>query len=258
MARKLENERPHLPQPASILVVENFPLVRERLKQTIDEDRALALCGETDNVRHALDLLSSVRPALVITGLALRDSNGIDLIVELRERQPETKVLVLSMHQEPHYAEQALRSGARGYVTKQEPTETVMEAIRCVLEGELYLTEEIFRQVVPRVVSQPPDAQSSIPGLVRGLSARELRVFDLIGQGYGTDAIASKLRVNQPTIRAYRARIRRKLQLGGQDGLLPVALQWHQARNTPGAEGAESISAHLRGRKQPHRPRKVQ
>jgi DNA-binding NarL/FixJ family response regulator len=207
-------------------------MVRERLKQVFEMDPVLTLCGETDNATHAMKTIPALQPDLVVTGLGLRNSCGLSLISELRSRHPEIKVLVLSSRHEAHYVERALRAGARGYVAKQEPTGAVIEAIRRVIDGELYLTPGILKQFVPGVVSGAP-AQNGNPRVLQPLSRRESRVFDLIGQGYGTSAIASKLGVNLPTISTYRVRIKRKLQLNGRDDLLQAALQWRQSRIPP-------------------------
>jgi DNA-binding NarL/FixJ family response regulator len=229
MARKLNNNGTRQDQ-ARLFVVDNYPMVRERLKQVVYEDAALVLCGETDNADHALQNIETARPDLVVTDLGLRDSSGLELIVRLRAKHRNIKVLVLSACCEPCYAEQALRAGAQGYVAKQESTSNVLLAIHHVLAGKLYLTDRILRQFAPGMLARPPAADNSVPALLRGLSARELRVFDLVGQGYGTRVIAAKLRVDPPTVRTFRARIRKKMRMNGSDELAHAAVKWQQAQ----------------------------
>jgi DNA-binding NarL/FixJ family response regulator len=229
MACKPNNERVDDKQ-AKLLVVDDYPLARERLKQIIDEDSALVLCGETSHTDHALEVIPALRPDLVIIDLGLGNSSSLDLIAELQAKHPRIKVLVLSASHEPFYAERVFRAGAQGCVAKQEPTENVLHAIRCVLEGQYYLPEGILRQFMREAVAPPPASPDPVLGLLRGLSARELHVFDLIGQGYGTRAIAAKLRVDPPTVRTFRARIKKKMRLNERDELLQAAVKWQQAR----------------------------
>src|SRR5258708_16901025 len=179
-------------QPFRVFVVDDHPLVRHGLREMLAHQPELLLCGETDSAAGALELCREHAPDLVIVDISLKDTNGIELIKRLRKQSPRLKALVLSMHDEAFYAERALRAGARGYVSKHEAPERVLEAIRVVMSGGTYLSPEMtsrILQLVPAAVDRIPRA-----GVAR-VTDRELEVFDGIGRGVSTPALASTLAV---------------------------------------------------------------
>jgi DNA-binding NarL/FixJ family response regulator len=203
-------------------------LVREWLTNLINQQPDLTVCGETDSAPQALAAIALARPDVAIVDLSLKDSSGFDLIKNLKQSETGAAVLVLSMHDEAHYAERALRAGARGYVMKRETTKKVITAIRRVLEGKLYLSETIAEAMTVRLVSGAANT-GSFP--VEQLSDRELEVFEMLGRGLGTRQIAETLRVSVKTIQAYCARIKEKLNLSSATELLREAIRWNEARH---------------------------
>jgi DNA-binding NarL/FixJ family response regulator len=213
------------PIPARIMIVDDHPMIRERLSELIQRERDLVVCGEAEDCHTALTAIEQLKPDLVIVDLTLRDSHGMDLIKDLRVRHPDLKILVVSMHDESLHAERVVRAGARGYITKQEATKKVLLAIRTVLEGKIYLSDQAALRLASKVVGHPRlQAGSSIDLL----TDRELRVFELIGQGQGTRQIAQAMRLHMPTIETYRARIKEKLHLKDADELRQHAIRWVQ------------------------------
>jgi DNA-binding NarL/FixJ family response regulator len=211
---------------ASVLIVDDHPIVREHLGALIKKRRDLLLVGEASDGRSALESIRSLRPDLAIVDLSLRDGHGIELIKDARQQFPDLRIVVLSMHEESLFAERALRDGASGYILKQEATSRILTAIRCVLDGQVYLSDEMSGRVLKRM------AASGHPGVLaqmERLSDRELQVFQLIGQGCGTSQIAQSLRVNLKTVETYRARIKQKLGLDNAVQLVQHAVQWFQS-----------------------------
>jgi DNA-binding NarL/FixJ family response regulator len=203
-----------------VLIIDEHPIVRERLAHLIGNEADLALCGEADDVRPAMELIAAAQPELVITGLSFKHSHGLGLIKDLHVRFPRLRVLVFSMYDESLYAERAVRAGARGFVHKRETTEELLRAIRHVLSGQIYLSEKVAAAKIRQFFGH-----SSIrPGSpLEQLSDRELEVLQLIGQGRSTRQIASALHLDIKTIETYRSRIKIKLKLSNSNELVREA-----------------------------------
>ena len=211
-----------------IFLVDDHPLVREWLTNLINEQSDLTVCGEADSGPQALQAIEQIKPDVAIVDIALRDSSGIELIKDLKQICPNVSVLVLSMHEESHYAERALRAGARGYIMKRETTKKVIAAIRQVLSGQLYVSETTAAAMAAQFVAGKSLDDSSP---AQQLSDRELEVFEMLGQGRGTRQIAESLRVSVKTVQAYCARIKEKLNLASATELLREAVRWHESRS---------------------------
>ena len=212
-----------------ILLVDDHPLVRERLAEIINREADLTVCGEAEDRHDALVAIPSKRPGLVIIDLTLKNSDGMELIKDIRSRWPKLRMLVVSMHDESLYAERAIRAGAMGYITKQEATRNILVAIRRVLEGIIYLNEKIASRIISRLTAHA-GAVAATPAEL--LSDRELQVFDLTGQGINTGEIATRLHLAVKTIETYRSRIREKLRLKNASELLQSAISWTHNHGT--------------------------
>ena len=215
---------PHA-KSSPILLVDDHPIVREGLARVISEEPDLTVCGQAGTSAEALALVAALRPALVIVDVTLGDASGLELLKELRARQPELPVLVLSMHHETQYAERALRAGASGYIMKQAPPQELVTAIRQALRGEVYLSPAMTRQALASVARLKPQDRRSP---VERLSDRELEVFELIGRGHRPRVIAEKLRLSVKTIEYHNGNIKRKLGLANADELRQQAIVWTQ------------------------------
>jgi DNA-binding NarL/FixJ family response regulator len=208
-----------------VFLVDDHPLVREWLTTLINQQADLTVCGEAESAPQALQAIAALKPEVAIVDLSLRDSSGIELIKDLKSTCPGVGILVLSMHEESHYAERALRAGARGYIMKRETTKKVIAAIRQVIEGRLYLSENVAAALTARYVAGTTlDTRSP----VEQLSDRELEVFEMLGQGHGTRLIAEMLHVSVKTVQAYCGRIKEKLDVANATELLREAVRWHE------------------------------
>jgi DNA-binding NarL/FixJ family response regulator len=211
-----------------VFIVDDHPLVREWLTTLINQQPDLAVCGEAATAAEAMPAVGASKPDVAIVDIALKDSSGIELIKDLRRSYPETAVLVLSMHEESHYAERALRAGAKGYIMKRETTRKVIEAIRRVQEGKFYLSDAIAQAVTTQFVEGKTLATRSP---VEQLSDRELAVFELLGQGLGTRRIAEVLGVSIKTVQAHCTRSKEKLNLASASELVREAVRWRESAN---------------------------
>ena len=208
---------------AKILLVDDHPIVRQGLAELIEQEPDLSVCGEAETAPEALEAIVTMKPDIAIVDVSLPDASGVELIKEIKAGHADVPVLVLSMHDETLYAERVLRAGAKGYIMKEEATETVMVAIRKVLNGHIYLSERMAGRLLSRFVEGTPETGGSP---MQRLSDRELEVFELVGRGLSTRRIAEKLHLSIKTIESHREHIKEKLKLGSSRELLRHAMQW--------------------------------
>ncbi|MGE5194151.1 MAG: response regulator [Deltaproteobacteria bacterium] len=206
-----------------IVIVDDHPLVREGLIGLLAAQSDFAVCGEASGVAEARQIVADSKPDVAIVDLTLSDGSGLELIKELRANHPEVRLLVLSMHDESLYAERALRAGALGYVSKHEASRTIVQAVRTILSGKLYLSPNMTELVVQRAFVAGADL--SRPAVDR-LTEREREVFELIGQGLSSRQIAVKLEISPKTIETHREHIKEKLELTTSTELTRYAVQW--------------------------------
>jgi DNA-binding NarL/FixJ family response regulator len=226
LARKTE---PGLPAGKTILIVDDHPLLRHGLAALIKSEPDLDVCGEAATSAAALEAIRQHSPDLVIVDLALDGVDGLDLIKTMKAHHPEIPALVLSMHDEALYAERALRAGARGYVNKQQLDDTLLIAIRHVLNGEMYLSEKTGARFAAKFLGGVTLEKES-PLAV--LTDRELAVFRLIGQGRCTREIAQQLHLSVKTIESHREHIKQKLALESGAELVRHATLWVEIGRT--------------------------
>ncbi len=208
--------------PTRIVLVDDHPMVRERLAEVINLEADMMVCGEAEDRGQALEVIACQTPRLAIVDLTLKRSNGLDLIKDLRAMHPDVLILVLSMQDESLYAERVIRAGAHGYITKQEATRSILDAIRQVLTGKVYLSAELSAELLSRMLGRSKSAVRSLDLL----SDRELQVFERVGQGFGVRQIAEQLGLDVKTVETYRSRIKEKLELKDAAELLRKAIAW--------------------------------
>jgi DNA-binding NarL/FixJ family response regulator len=208
----------------NVVLVEDHPMFREQLAHLIDKEPAMTVCGQADNAHDALQLIELKNPDIAIVDLTLKGPSGLELIKDLKAKEIEVPVLVLSMHDEALYAERVLKAGARGYITKNEVSTEVMTAIYAVLRGEIYLPARIASRILESVAVGRKDENG-----VTQLTDRELEVFELIGHGRSTREISNQLHLGVSTVDTYRARIKTKLHLENSSQLCHEAIRWVSA-----------------------------
>lgn len=206
-----------------ILIIDDHPLVRKGLAMTLDSDPNLSVCSQASDAKEGLKALEEEKPDLAIVDISLPGMSGLELIKHMHAMNPELLILVVSRHDESLYAERAIRAGARGYVMKLEASDVIMKAVRRVLNGNIYVSEEVNERLLMGMASgYKPLAQTPL----EVLSDRELEVFELTGRGLGTRDIAEQLHLSVKTVESYRARIKTKLNLSNATELVMHAAQW--------------------------------
>lgn len=217
------------PSPAKkrkIFLVDDHPMVRERLAELIAQEGDLEVCGEAEDAATALKRIGQLQPDLAIVDITLKDTYGIELVKDLKERESHIPVLVLSMHDETVYGERAIRAGARGYLNKQEASKKVVTAIRAILAGEVYVSEKMKSAMLQKMSGGGPRAGAAGGSPTDVLSDRELEVFQLLGQGLAVRQIAEMLFVSPKTVEAHREHIKEKLNFKTSAELLRYAIQY--------------------------------
>lgn len=212
-----------------ILIVDDHPMMRQGLAQLIGAEPDLTVCGEADNAENALGVIASLKPDLVLADISLPGKNGLELIKDFQAIQPGLPILVISMHDESLYAERVLRAGGRGYIMKQEGGRKLMQAIRRVLEGKIYVSEKMSADIL-EIFSGRPGGSEGSP--LEKLTDREFEVFQLIGQGKGTRDIAEKLHLSVKTVDVHRTNIKTKLKLQSAPELIRFAVRWVESPGT--------------------------
>ena len=209
---------------ARVLIVDDHPAVREALAMRIGRQSDLEVCGEAADLSEALRLVADTQPDVAVVDISLKTGCGIDLIKRIKDRNDTVRMLVWSTHSESLYAERALRAGALGYINKDQATDKIVEAIRRVLEGKVYLSDAMVETMLHRTVGGGREEVTRSP--LDALADRELEVFRLIGQGVKTAEIAERLHLSVKTIETYRDRIREKLDLSDGTELAHYATKW--------------------------------
>jgi DNA-binding NarL/FixJ family response regulator len=212
-------------QKKKVFIVDDHPMMREGLAQLIAQEPDLAVCGEAEDAAEAMQKIEELKPHLALVDITLRSTNGLELIKDLRLRAPDTAILVVSMHDESLYAERVLRAGAHGYIMKQEGGKRLMSAIRHVLAGRTYVSEQISARILDHFSGRASEGGSP----VEQLTDREFEVFQLIGQGMSTKEIADKLHVSAKTVEVHRVNIKQKLKVGTAPELIRFAVRWAES-----------------------------
>ena len=219
MAKKLANE----PGVHRILIVDDHPVFREGLAHLVGREKGLVVCGQTHDANAALADVGRLKPDLVLLDITMPGRNGLEVLEDLRRQYPDTKVLVVSMHDETLYARRVLRAGGHGYIVKHENPDKLIQALHQVLGGQVYVSEQMSASILKGVRGQPAGTRSRP---VEQLSDREFGILRLVGEGKGSREIARLLDLSPKTIDAHRAHIKKKLGLKTGLELTRYAVRW--------------------------------
>jgi DNA-binding NarL/FixJ family response regulator len=219
-----------LEQPVArkkILVVDDHAILREGLIAQINREVDLVVCGEAETASSAIEAVERLNPDLVLADITLSGRNGLELIRDLRVLRPGLPVLVLSMHDASVFAERVLRAGGRGFISKQQTGKRLILAIRHVLSGQIYVSDEVSTRLLGSFTGRTARPKTLSP--VELLTDRELEVFTLIGQAKETKEISKRLGMSAKTVEAHRASIKHKLKLKTGPELTRHAVLWVEA-----------------------------
>jgi DNA-binding NarL/FixJ family response regulator len=214
---------------ARILLVEDHPIVRQGLAQLLGQTPDLEVCSFAEDSLSALQAIKTENPDLAIVDISLQSADGLELVKDLRSRKLQLPVLILSMHQESVYAQRAMRAGAQGYIMKGEPTPRLLAAVRKVLSGGLFFSEEVTSELLRRQIGGEPALASP----VELLTDKELQIFRLIAQGHSTREISEQLNRIVKTIEAHRENMKLKLGIKNSPQLVRAAVEWAASEDRP-------------------------
>lgn len=207
----------------SIVIVDDHPLMRKGLALTLDSDPAYEVIEQLDRGEELIQRLDELSPDLIIVDVSLPGMSGLELVKHIISQKEGQKMLVVSRHDESLYAERVIRAGAKGYVMKMEASEVLLKAVRKVLNGGIYVSEEVSERLLLGMARGQKEVMESP---IEKLSDRELEVFELTGKGNSTRDIAEKLHLSVKTVESYRARIKTKLNLENATELMVHAVKW--------------------------------
>jgi len=219
---KLSKKRPDA-KKNRIFLVEDHPVFRDGLSKLLNEEDDLSVCGEASDAKQGLKLIIKNKPDLVVVDIGLPGKSGLELIKEVRAMKIPVKMLAVSMFNEAVYAQRVLRAGGDGYVMKQEDPEVIVLAIRDVLAGHIYVSDDVFALGVTDIKKEPaPQKTSSLDQL----TDTELEVLELLGLGKSTEEISKQAGLSASEVKALNEAIRRKLKLSNDNALIRYAVCW--------------------------------
>ena len=201
------------PAPIRLFLVDDHPLVRDGLRARLDPLPGLEIVGEAGSAAEALPSISALRPDLVLADVGMKGMSGIELASHLHAKQPEVRVLMLSMYDNPEYVQQALQAGARGYVLKDAPAAEIVAAIEAVSAGGTFLSSAVSQRLFANQQPRPL------------LTPRESEILSALGRGDSSKQIARDLGLSVRTVEAHRQSIKRRLGLEGQSALIKYAVE---------------------------------
>jgi DNA-binding NarL/FixJ family response regulator len=206
-----------------VFIVEDHPVFREGLVRMLNTETDLEVCGEAGDFEQGLKGIKRFKPDLVLVDLELPDKSGLDLIKKVRASKLPVKLLVVSMYDEALYADRVLRAGGDGYIMKEESPEEIINAIRDVLDGHIYVSEEVMEGNA--TASSKPASKSEQRPLDH-LTDLELNVLELLGRGQNNHEIGNKLGLKAKEIAGYSSQIRKKLKINTDNALIRYAVCW--------------------------------
>ena len=228
---KTKPKKPSPPARKKVLIVDDHPMMRDGLAALITAQPDLVVCGQAADAREAMRAIESLRPDLVLMDISLPGKSGLEAIKDIQALAPGLALLVISMHDESLYAERVLRAGARGYVMKQEGGKRIMDGVRVVLAGKVFVSEKMSARIMDAFTGhRGAEATSS----VHGLSDREFEVFQLIGRGRSTKEIADQLHLSVKTVEVHRVNTKAKLKLATSPELVHYAVRWVESQSAAG------------------------
>lgn len=212
-----------------IMVVDDHPMMRKGLVSVLESESGFDVVVQLDRAEGALKVLDDYELDLIVADVSLPGMNGIELVKNVLFQKPDMKILVVSRHDEALYAERALRAGAKGYVMKYESSDTLLAAIRKILNGGIYISDDMNKKLLMGMMQGKKEIAESP---IQVLSDRELEVFELIGQGKSSAEISKQLHLAAKTIETYRSRIKDKLGYKNATEMMFQAIKWVENENS--------------------------
>jgi len=219
-----------------VLLVDDHRIMRDGIRSILDRSGDFEVIGEAENGRDALAMCRQERPDIVLMDIGLPGLNGIETSTEILRNYPAIKVVILSMYDDEHSVVNAIRSGARAFVLKRASESDLMDALRTVAKGGLYLSSQVSGRLLASI--RRGDTESEGPASpIEDLSPREVQVLRLVAEGKTSKEVAELLSLSLQTVRSYRKTMMKKLGVNNVAGLTQVALA-HGVTHFAGASDA--------------------
>lgn len=211
------------PPRKKVFIVEDHKVFREGLVQILKGESDLVVCGQAGSAAQAMRAIPGLNPELILVDITLPGKTGLELIKEVRARNKKVKMLVVSNHDEALYADRVLRAGGDGYIMKQEDPEEIINAIRDVLEGKIYVSEEVMAASQKAPATAGSKAESRPLDLLTDV---ELEILELLGRGKSDEEIADQLGLAQTVVVSHTKRMKSKLKMKTSNALVRYAVCW--------------------------------
>jgi DNA-binding NarL/FixJ family response regulator len=206
-----------------LLVVDDHPVFRHGICQYLGQVSEITICAEASNAQLALEAMRQHEPDVVLMDVSLPGTNGIELIKYMLAEQPGLIILMISMHDESLYALRALRAGAKGYLMKQQTMEHILDALRKVCSGGIYVSPQFSEKLIFKSIA---GSTGEFGSPVEKLSDRQLEVLQLFGRHKSTREISEALHISVKTIETHRTHIKEKLGFKDAEELMDFATEW--------------------------------
>jgi DNA-binding NarL/FixJ family response regulator len=202
----------------TIVLVDDHAVVRAGVRRLLEQEPLFEVIGEAESGEKAYQIFGELKPDVMVMDLSMPGMSGLEGIRRILMRYEKAKILVLSMHEDLSFANQALKLGAKGYLTKNTLADDLVKSIETVTQGDVFLSDEIAKKMAMQSISGNQDP-------VHELSAREFEIFRLLAEGLDIDAIASTLNISSKTVSNYQTMIKQKLNINTPIELIRYAIK---------------------------------
>ena len=202
----------------TIILVDDHAVVRAGVRRLLEQQPLFEVIGEAESGEKAYQLFGELKPDVMVMDLSMPGMGGLEAIRRILMRYEKAKILVLSMHEDLSFANQALKLGAKGYLTKNTLADDLVKSIETVTQGDVFLSDEIAKKMAMQSISGNQDPAHE-------LSAREFEIFRLLAEGFDIDVIASTLNISSKTVSNYQTMIKQKLNINTPIELIRYAIK---------------------------------
>ena len=202
----------------TIVLVDDHAVVRAGVRRLLEQEPLFEVIGEAESGEKAYQIFGELKPDVMVMDLSMPGMGGLESIRRILMRYEKAKILVLSMHEDLSFANQALKLGAKGYLTKNTLADDLVKSIETVTQGDVFLSDEVAKKMAMQSISGNQDP-------VHELSAREFEIFRLLAEGLDIDAIASTLNISSKTVSNYQTMIKQKLDINTPIELIRYAIK---------------------------------
>ena len=208
-----------------ILIVDDHEVVRDGLRNILTSLDNVSIAGEAGNGEDAVKMYSSLKPDLVIMDISMPGMNGIEATRVIKEKDPDARILILTMHDNQEYLNQIIRSGAKGFILKNTDKEELLDAVQTVASGDNFFSKDISKLIIDNYIRTAKETEKNDGYKEVPLTKREIEILKLIASGYSNQEIANILYISYNTVDTHRKNIMHKLSIKNTAGLVRYAIE---------------------------------